>query len=230
MKELKTDIQPELMPEEKSGFSRRKFLGYAGAVAGAGVFIASCKKEDDIIPSEDALDLGRNDEGLLNLLFVIQQVEADFYSRVISNRYNGMSDYDFELFAQIAKHEIAHREVLRNYLKQRGTVVQTNFEAIDFSNKVQVLENAELIENTCVASMNEVGRLLISGEHVSIVLKMASVEAKHAGTISNIIRDGAYFNTVDASGSEQGALPSNTVIAINRFLATKVNGSNLPNL
>lgn len=230
MKEVKTEIQPEQNESGNTGFSRRKFLGYAGAVAGAGMFLASCKKEDDIVPSEDELDLGRNDEGLLNLLFVIQQVEADFYARVISNRYNGMNDYDFELFSQMADHEITHRELLRNYLKQRGTVVQTNFDAIDFSNKDQVLENIELIENTCVASMNEIGRLLISGEHVAVVLKMASVEAKHAGTISNMRSNGAYFNTVDASGSEQGALPSNTVITINRFLATKVNGSNLPNL
>ena len=43
------NVTPEY--ETNKNYSRRKFLGYAGGIAGAGLLIASCTKEeeDDII-------------------------------------------------------------------------------------------------------------------------------------------------------------------------------------
>lgn len=228
MKDVK-NVTPDNETFAVPGVSRRRFLGYAGGLAGAGLLIASCEKENTVTEPANVIDLGINDEGLLNLLLVLQQVEADFYKAVLANRYSGMTKLETEYFTDMEKHEIAHRELLRNYLKSRGSVVTTNFDTVDFSNKRSVLETAELIENQVVASMNEISRLLVSVEHVAIVLKMSSLEARHAATISNMLSVGAYFNTLDATGSEQGSLPSNTINTINRFLATKVSGNNLPN-
>jgi hypothetical protein len=227
MKEEKNTMQEEML--QSNGVSRRKFLGYAGGLAGAGMFIASCKKEEDNTPPAGATDLGTNDEGLLNLLFVIQQVEAAFYDNLLKNRYTGISMEEVAYFTEILDHEIAHRELLRNYLQGRGTVVETDFGSVNFSLRANVLENAELIENLTVATMNEAGRLFVAGEHVLLSGKMASAEARHAATISNMRSKGNFFGPVDATGSEQGSLPSNTVTSINRYLATKVSGNNLPN-
>lgn len=222
------NVTPEL--ETNKSFSRRKFLGYAGGIAGAGLLIASCKKEDDdITPTSDAIDLGENDKGLINLMFVSQQLEASFYALLLETPFTGMTGAQRELFLDMLDHEIAHREFLRNYLDGSGTVVTTDFSQIDFSNKSQVLQVAEQIENLVVALANEVCRLLAFGDTVEIIAKMASVEARHAGTVSNMISEGAFFNTVDASGSEPGMLPSNAVITMNKYLATKVSGNNLPN-
>ncbi len=228
MKDVK-NVTPDNETFAVPGVSRRRFLGYAGGLAGAGLLVASCEKENTATEPANVIDLGINDEGLLNLLLVLQQVEADFYKAVLANPYSGITALETEYFTDMEKHEIAHRELLRNYLKSRGSVVTTNFDTVDFSNKRSVLETAELIENQVVASMNEISRLLVSVEHVAIVLKMSSLEARHAATISNMLSMGAYFNTLDATGSEQGSLPSNTINTINRFLATKVSGNNLPN-
>lgn len=229
MKDVK-NVTPDNETSAVPGVSRRRFLGYAGGLAGAGLLVASCEKENTVTEPANVIDLGINDEGLLNLLLVLQQVEADFYKAVLANPYSAMTPMEKEYFTDMEKHEIAHRELLRNYLKSRGSVVTTNFaDTVDFSNKRSVLETAELIENQVVASMNEISRLLVSVEHVAIVLKMSSLEARHAATISNMLSMGAYFNTLDATGSEQGSLPSNTINTINRFLATKVSGNNLPN-
>lgn len=227
MKEVKNTIQEEV--SHSKGVSRRKFLGYAGGLAGAGMLIASCKKEDDPVTSDGAIDLGTNDEGLLNLLFVLQQVEAALYDTVLKNKYTGMTAEEEAYFKEMHDHEIAHRELLRNYLKGKGTVITTDFSRVKFSVRSSVLENIELIENLVVATLNEAGRLFIAGEHVSIAGKMASLEARHAATVSNMISMGNFFGTVDVTGAEQGSLPSNTVTTINNFLATKVSGNNLPN-
>ena len=202
MKEEKNTMQEEML--QSNGVSRRKFLGYAGGLAGAGMFIASCKKEEDNIPPAGATDLGTNDEGLLNLLFVIQQVEAAFYDNLLKNRYTGISMEEVAYFTEILDHEIAHRELLRNYLQGRGTVVETDFGSVNFSLRANVLENAELIENLTVATMNEAGRLFVAGEHVLLSGKMASAEARHAATISNMRSKGNFFGPCRCYGFRAG--------------------------
>lgn len=216
--------------EKGRDVSRRKFLGYAGAIAGAGMLIGSCRKDDDDMPPEaGAIDLGVNDEGLINLIYVGQQLEHDFYAQVRSNPYNNMSPQEGALIEDIYNHELAHREFLRNYLDGRGTEVTTDFSSIDFSNRGATLENAILIENTIVATLNEVTRLMTFGDNTALMVKMSSLEARHAATMSNIRSEGSFFTTVDVTGSEPGMLPSNAVIIFNKFLATKVSGTNLPN-
>ncbi|MBW7912638.1 MAG: ferritin-like domain-containing protein [Taibaiella sp.] len=227
MKEVKNTMQGEVSPSAE--VSRRKFLGYAG-IAGAGLFVASCKKEENVVTEAGATDLGTNDDGLLNLMFVIQQVEAGFYEALLKNKYAGITSEEEAYFEEMLNHEIAHRELLRNYLAGKGTVVTTNFSDVKFAVRSSVMDNAELIENLAVATLNEAGRLFVAGEHVSIAAKMASLEARQAATISNMRSVGNFFGTVDVAGLEQGSLPSNTVTTINRFLSTKVSGNNLPNM
>lgn len=227
MKEEKNTMQEEVL--QSKGVSRRKFLGYAGGLAGAGLLIASCKKEENPAPADGTTDLGTNDNGLLNLLFVMQQIEVGFYERLLNNKFAGMTDQQEAYFKEMLDHEIAHRELLRNYLQGKGTVVQTDFSSVTFSSLDNTLKNAEVIENLAVATLNEAGRLFVAGEHVTLAAKLASVEARQAATISNMLRKGNFFGPVDVSGSEQGSLPSNSVTTINKFLVTKVSGSNLPN-
>lgn len=212
-----------------AGVSRRRFLGYAGGLAGAGLLISSCEKDDATPQDAGTADLGINDEGLINLMFVIQQLEADFYAQILATPYSGMTEAEKKLFTEMSNHEIAHREFLRNYLKGKGAVVTTDLSIVDFGVKSRVLENLEMIENLSVGTLNEIGRLLVSGENVAIVTKMVSLEARHAGTVSNMRTQGSYFGAVDVTGAEQGMLPSNSITTINRFLVTKVSGNNLPN-
>lgn len=229
MKEAK-NVMPDLGNENNSGVSRRRFLGYAGGLAGAGMLIASCKKDDPVVaPASGTIDLGINDKGLINLMFVSQQVEAGFYTEIMNRPYAGMEAYEKVLFDDILQHEIAHREFLRNFLQGEGTEVETDFSTIGFGNRASVLEHAELIENLVVASFNEISRLLVFPDNIEMVVKLSSLEARHASTISNLRSLGSFFGQVDVTGSEPGMLPSNSIATLNRFLATKVSGNNLPN-
>lgn len=215
---------------QKKDLSRRKFLGYAGGVAGVALLLDACKKDDETIITEPgAMDLGTNDEGLLNYIFVLQQIEAAFYTKVTVDSLDSIPATDAPVFKEIRDHEIAHREVLRNYLEGTGTVVDVDFSSIDFTSLTSVLENAEFIENIVAASMIEAGRLLVTPHNVELVAKMASVEVRHATTMSNMRSLGNFFGPVDASGSEPGSLPSNTITIMNKFLKTKVSGNRLPN-
>lgn len=218
-----------VIPGAEKGFSRRKFLGYAGGIAGAGLLISSCKKKDDVVTEPGAADLGVNDDGLLNLLFVIQQVEADYYAQILATPYTGMTDEEKMLLTDMKNHEIAHRELLRNYLKGRSTEVSTDFSSVDFSNIASVLNVAAQIEDLSTQTGNSIAHLLAFSDNAALILKITSVEARHAGTVSNMKSKGAFFNPVDVTGAEPGMLPSNAIITLNKFLSTKVAGNNLPN-
>ena len=215
---------------QKKGVSRRKFLGYAGGVAGMALVLDACKKDDNpAVADAGALDLGTRDEGILNYLFVLQQIEAAFYIQLVGNGYSYMTAAERELFTEMRDQEIAHREFLRNYLESNGTVVDVDLSPITFSDRNSVLENGEFIENIVTGAMIEAGRLLVTPHNVELVAKMASVEVRHATTMSNMRSTGNFFGPVDASGSEPGMLPSNVITTMNKFLKTKVAGNRLPN-
>src|ERR1700733_9579166 len=106
--------QQTLQQAASGSFTRRRFLGFAGALAGAGIIIAgmdSCKKDPD--PLEGAIDLGGGDPGVLNYLYVMAQLQAAFYTQVVlffSSSF--LSDLEQKYLTDIRDHEIAHREFL----------------------------------------------------------------------------------------------------------------------
>lgn len=227
---MKDEMNATQEQETGKNLSRRKFLGYAGGIAGAGLLISSCKKEDDdVVPEPGAIDLGTNDDGLTNLMFVSQQIETDLYSKILTEGSLNMTDRNEVLMTDIYQQEVTHREFLRNYLKGRGTIVETDFSSINFSSPGDILSNLLLIENTIAGLFAEIGRLYAFSDNAAIVAKLASVEARHAATISNMMNKGDFFGPVDEAGLEPGILPSNAVITFNKYLATKVTGNNLPN-
>lgn len=228
MKDVKKDLSNS-SNESVSGLSRRRFLGFAGGLAGAGMIISSCNKDDDTVPSDGTIDLGTNDEGLLNLIFVMQQIEADFYQKANERPYIGINESNKTLLGHILKHEIIHREFFRKLLGGLGTTVETNFDAVRFTDVNSVVAHAKIIEDTLVSALNAMGRLMIAPENVELVLKLASVEARHISYISTLRDNDSFADVTDANGLETGSLPSNVVLIINRYLNTKVSGNNLPN-
>ena len=63
--------------------SRRKFLLFAGASAGVMAIAASCNKNDDDNNMNSGVDLGKDDIGILNYAYALEQLEAAFYTQVI---------------------------------------------------------------------------------------------------------------------------------------------------
>lgn len=89
--------------------SRRKFLLFAGASAGVMALAASCKKDDDN-NMNGGVDLGKDDIGILNYAYALEQLEAAFYTQVIATQYSGITASETALLTDIRDHEVAHRE------------------------------------------------------------------------------------------------------------------------
>src|SRR5688572_1966992 len=98
----------------KNDFSRRRFLGYAGAATGLIAVASGCKK-DEVTSNNtlDGIDLGSGDPGILNYAYALEQLEAAFYTQVIMSQFSGISATETALLTDIRDHEVAHREFFK---------------------------------------------------------------------------------------------------------------------
>ncbi|HLO79870.1 MAG TPA: ferritin-like domain-containing protein [Chitinophagaceae bacterium] len=222
----------ESSKNETVHISRRNFLGYASVFAGAATLIsaASCKK-DDMPSSNDGIDLGSGDIGILNYAFALEQLEAAFYIRVADNPYSGITAAETALLKDIRDHEIAHREFFRKALGTKAIPdLEVNFSSIQFESRTSVLNTAKAFEDLGVSAYNGAGKLITSPDYLLLAGKIVSVEARHAALIRDLISNGSFadMTVIDANGLEMSKAPAEVLMTASGFLKSKINASNLP--
>lgn len=227
-----------------TGVSRRRFLAYAGALAGAGTLtLQACRVDDDVPDLDPGVDLGSGDAGVLNYAYALEQLKAAFYTEVINAQYAGITAAEVALLTDIRDHEAAHRAFLKAAITAAGTTplqeLEFDFSSIDFSSRDAVLATARTLEDLGVAAYNGAGKLLKSTEYFTIAGKIVSVEARHAAYIRDLISNGSFADL--GSGSGLGAIggdaskgldamlsPGQVLAAADQYIVTRLNAANLP--
>lgn len=230
---MKNDI---IKKETKSSLqvSRRKFLTQSVVIAGAtGVLIASCKKDDNEMMMSEKVDLGSGDIGILNYAYALEQLEAAFYTQVVSTPYSGISLYESNILNDIQKHEVAHREFLKTALGSAAIVgLMVDFTSIDFTSRTSVLNTAKAFEDLGVSAYNGAGKLIVSTDYLLLAGKIVSVEARHAAVIRDILNplsmDFAGSDVVDANGLDKALLPADVFAVAGSYITTEIDFSHLP--
>jgi hypothetical protein len=211
--------------------SRRKFLLFAGASAGVLAVAASCNKDDDNNNMDSGVDLGKDDIGILNYAYALEQLEAAFYTQVILTPFAGMTDGEKSLLSDIRDHEIAHREFFKNALAANAIPgLEVNFTSIDFTKRDSVLGTAKAFEDLGVSAYNGAGKLIKLPDYLVLAGKIVSVEARHAAYIRDLISNGSFADSevVDAMGLDKSRMPMEVLTIAAPFIKTKINASNLP--
>jgi hypothetical protein len=228
-----TDTGHEPLEEKAlSGVSRRKFLGYIGAGSAilATAALASCDKNDNA--SNDGVDLGSGDVGILNYAYALEQLEAAFYVKVISSLYSGITATEQALLTDIREHEVAHRNFFKAAITAAGATplqdLQVDFSSIDFGSRTSVLATAKAFEDLGVTAYNGAGKLLTTPAYLTIAGKIVSVEARHAALIADLITNGTFSDTTDANGLDMARTPAQVLAIADAYIVTKINASNLP--
>ena len=157
---------------EAPGVSRWRFLGYAGALAGAGMLtLQACRDDDDtVVPVDNGVNLGSGDVGILNYAYALEQLEAAFYTQVIASQYSGITSAETALLTDIRDHEVAHRNFFKAAITAAGATpiqdLEVDFSTIDFSSRDSVLGTAKTFEDLGVAAYNGAGKLIQSGDYL----------------------------------------------------------------
>ncbi len=217
-----------------AGISRRRFFGYAGALAGAGLLVGldSCKKDDS---GNDGIDLGSGDTGILNYAYALEQLEAAFYIQVLTTQYSGMTAEETAYLTDVRDHEVIHREFFKAALGSSAIKALTpNFSSINFADRTSVLTTAKTFEDLGVSAYNGAGKLISNtttgNQYLLEAGKIVSVEARHAAAIRDLIANGSFAasDVVDAQGLDKARTPAEVLAMAGAYITDKLNANNLP--
>jgi len=216
---------------------RRTFLKWGGAslaalaLANAGRITTFAHPNTDQNAVQVTISLGAGDTGIANFAYLLEQLEADFYSRVVANNfYAGVSTEERQVLTDLRDHEIIHREFFRILLGANGIpqVSAFDFSRIDFNSRDSVLTNSQALEDTGVAAYNGAGQAIVDPNFLALAGKIVSVEGRHASVIRDLrLPNIGYF----APHSEDFVLDPLEVLTIASCylpVGTVVDASGLP--
>jgi hypothetical protein len=244
--------------------SRRQFLKIGGlAVVGSSLFLYSCE-EDGITDEEiNALDakgkdfgqsrvfnLGKGDLAILNYAYVLEQLEAAFYTEVVKGSYyQSLPDTDRgekQILRDLWYHEVIHRDFLKTAItsvaprpNRIAPDLAFDFSGVDFGDRTNVLTVSQILEDTGVSAYNGAGKLLESAEYLLVAGKIVSVEARHASAIRDLLEPGTTnFASdeilIDLGGTgiayDKATSPQDVLAAVaaTGLLETKIIANNVP--
>ncbi|MBB4636829.1 ferritin-like domain-containing protein [Longimicrobium terrae] len=192
----------ELMfPATRRSFVRTLLAG--GTVVMLPSVFGACERREITIPGYDgptdgpdpvtgvSFDL-RSDVGIFRLLHANEQLEAAFYTAVVSSAaFSSFTADEREVFVDLRDTEIIHREFVRTALGSqalpdlRGSINMTTLNSI-LSSKASIIASARLFEHVGVAALNGAGKYLQDARNLLVAGKFASVEARHAAALRDM--------------------------------------------
>ncbi|CAH0299268.1 hypothetical protein SRABI27_04441 [Pedobacter sp. Bi27] len=235
--ETKNELQEKSLFDKTVG--RRSFLQYAGAgAAGIALVAAGCKKDrgyDNPTMGGATLDF-KDDFGVLNYAYALEQLEAAFYIKVASAPPASFTAAQKAYFQDIQFHEIAHREFFKAALSTAAIgSLEVDFSSIDFTSSASVLGAAMAFEDLGVAAYNGAGPRIKNGTYLLLAGKIVSVEARHAAYVRDLISNGSFadLNSLaplganNAAGLDAALTPDKVLAIAGKYIKTKINVINL---
>jgi len=135
-----------------------------------------------------SLDFGLGDVAILQFAYMLEQLEADFYSKVVSSFASDFTLAEQAVFVDIKNHEVLHREFLKSVLGNDGNfTVEPLYGSTNFAKRAEVLAAAKAFEDLGVAAYNGAAQYLKDANNLLIAGKIVSVEARHAAAIRDLI-------------------------------------------
>lgn len=210
--------------------SRRNFLKLSGiGIAVAGLTLVGCDDDDFEYNDNKIFDLGVGDVGVLNYAYALEQLEADFYTKVVNNFYAGISNAEKEVLTDLYHHEVIHRDFFKAAITGATPNVLPTLEFqypnVNFNDRNSVLATAKALEDTGVAAYNAAGKYITNPTYLVLAGKIVSVEARHASAIRDLINPlTAAFSGDDVvdpvTGLDVAKEPKDVVAAAGGFIKT----------
>lgn len=212
--------------------SRRNFLKLGGVgLAVAGLTLAGCRDDNyQYIEDSPVFDLGTGDVAVLNFAYALEQLEADFYTKVVNSFYTGISEKEKQLFTDIYYHEIIHRDFFAAALggatdaSKITPKLEFKYDGVDFKSRTSILATSKALEDTGVAAYNAAGKYLSNLDYLLIAGKIVSIEARHAAAIRDAINPGSKDfsgdDIIDVNGLDVAKEPKEIIAAAGPFIKT----------
>ena len=225
------------LAERSTAPSRRAFLRMLGLGGTIALLPAvSCDSDSTTEPGDGipasgnpvVIDFAQGDVAVLQLAAVVEQIEAEFYSRVIAAfATSNITAGEQTILTEIRDHELAHRAYLEGTLGAGATVpVTATFRGVNFSDRTAVLAAARTLEDLGIATYNGVAQYLASSATLLQLAKIASVEGRHSSTIRDLQEPRGTAFSPDSS--DDAWRPAKSAVSIQDYLVDKLAFANAP--
>jgi hypothetical protein len=185
---------------QRGALHRRTFLRVAGASAATVSLVLAGCGTDTPAPTVDVntLSLGSNDTGLLNYLYLLEQLKTAFYQKVVDAPPSDLRAGEKAHFDDLRDLKLVHRETLRYVVgtdafdKAFEKPLPFDFSTLTLTTRAGVLAAAQQFEDLGVAASTGAMRLLTTLTTVSLLAKMVSVQARHAALVRDLRTPGSF--------------------------------------
>jgi rubrerythrin len=178
--------------------SRRGFLrlmGLGGALVLLPSVATSCGKDSvtGVGPPGSGnpvvIDFAAGDVAVLQFALVLEQLEADFYGRIVSGfTGSNLTSAEQALLTDIRNHEVIHRDFLKAVLGEKGAFTVTpTYGGVNFQDREAVLKAAVTFEDLGVAAYNGAAQYMTIADNLALAGKIVSVEARHSAAIRDLL-------------------------------------------
>lgn len=222
--------------------TRRNFLkmmAMGGAVVLLPSVVVSCSDDSDGITGPGSgnnvtIDFANGDIAVLQFAFALEQLEADFYTRVVANFASGFSAAERGILTDIRNHEVLHRDFLKAALDSNGNFTLTpTYGSLNFADRTAVLNAARDFEDLGVAAYNGAGQYIADGGYLTLAGKIVSVEARHASIIRDLLNPNAGGSASNPLGFaptsfDNAFSPGTVATAAQGFIVDKLAFANVP--
>jgi hypothetical protein len=188
------------------GHSRRDFLrlALAGGAATLLPFAAGCN-DDPFDPTATAVIDLRTYAGVLNALYAMQQLQGEFFNRLVIAPFPGMSFREVDAARDVRDHAGAHAGWLIERLRDDRVYdyLQFDFTGVELGVRAEAAERAAMLVERVAAGTLGAALALRGREDARIVRKMASVHARHAAAVRAVFSGAPdAFAPADAVGAD----------------------------
>ena len=210
--------------------SRRRFFQLAGGIAGVGAVlsVASCRKTPP-----DTFFIGRGDTGLLNYLYIVEQVMSAFHAQtnIVGSHYYGLTESELQLIADMRDHQLAHKGLIKGLLgRDAMSTIVVDLSPVTFADRTDTLNHAIMLEDIAAAAYNGVAQYFTDTNYVLLIAKMATVQARHAAYERDILAPNTFSDStiVNSNGFDRALTPQQVMAALAPYIQTKLDISTLP--
>lgn len=228
------------------GLGRRVFLRVTAASAASVALVAAgCvgKTPEPVVPPDaHLLALPADLKGLQYYVYLLTLALATTYQKVVDTPPSDLTTAERAVFADMRDHEVVHRELLKYLIDPTGAVVlfPTDFvfntAKFTLTTRAGVLAAAQQLEDLATAAYPTLLPLYVNQKfsntaQQSLLLKIASVNARHAATVRDLVAPGTFAadDVVNSAGQLITKTPTEVLDALAPYYAPYVvSATNLP--
>ncbi|MGY3091527.1 hypothetical protein ACVWYF_004595 [Hymenobacter sp. UYAg731] len=219
----------------EQSLGRRVFLRVSAASAASVALIAAGCAGTTTTPTPAdpyQLALPAGDPGLLYYVYLMALAQTTLYQKVVDAPPTDLTTAERAVFADLRDHEVVHQQTIRYLIDPVGTtqLVPTDFafslSKFTLSTRAGVLAAAQQIADLVAAAYPVLLTLFTTSSipQRTLLLKMASVQARQAAAVRDLLTPGSFASSavVDSAGQLLTKTPAEVVAALAPYFAPYV--------